>query len=81
MFELGEAAANEHQQIADYAASLVNTDVWLVGHNFSNTISSLKKFPNFKDLEYFLSEYPVKQKLLLIKGSRGMALERTIKFL
>lgn len=79
MFELGTEAEAEHQAIAKAAANLTNTEVLLVGENFFKTDTSLKKFKTFENVkDYLLNDIP-KQKTMLIKGSRGMALERILK--
>ena len=82
MFELGETAAVEHQAIADLAASMHFQDVFLIGENFKTTDTELKKFKSFKLVSKYLSENPLKENSsLLIKGSRGMALERLLELI
>jgi len=82
MFELGKTASSEHQYIADLALQLDLEKVYLVGENFHNTKTSFKKFKDYDAIASYLS----KEKLatnskVLIKGSRGMALERLLKLL
>ncbi len=81
MFELGDTAAREHQQIADLAANMHFTRVLLVGENFYKTTTDLPKFASFEQLATFLKEHPLVPGNLLIKGSRGMALERVLDVL
>jgi UDP-N-acetylmuramoyl-tripeptide--D-alanyl-D-alanine ligase len=81
MFELGNSAAWEHQKIADLAAEMNFDDVLLVGKNFFGTDSKLKKFESFDTLSAYLKEHKLKKGLVLIKGSRGMALERVLELL
>ncbi|MEJ1223060.1 UDP-N-acetylmuramoyl-tripeptide--D-alanyl-D-alanine ligase [Sediminicola sp. 1XM1-17] len=78
MFELGETAAKEHQFIADLAASSKFEKVYLIGENFYKTESDLQKFRTFDELAKHLKNNPPKQASILIKGSRGMALERIL---
>ena len=81
MFELGKEAQIEHQNIAQLAISLNIQNVILVGENFYRTeIESeiLKKYKNFDSLEMHFKISEVKDSTLLIKGSRGMALERIL---
>ena len=82
MFELGKTASSEHQYIADLALELDLEKVFLVGENFNNTKTSFKKFKDYEAIAAYLS----KEKLatncnILIKGSRGMALERLLDLL
>jgi UDP-N-acetylmuramoyl-tripeptide--D-alanyl-D-alanine ligase len=81
MFELGKSAALEHQKIADLAAQMKFDDVLLVGKNFFGTESRLKKFDSFDSLSAYLKDHKLKKGLVLIKGSRGMALERVLELL
>lgn len=80
MFELGNDAPKEHQHIANLAAKL-NIETLLVGNNFFTAETKLLKFPTFEDLKNHLEQHPVKNKTLLIKGSRGMALERVLQLI
>ncbi len=81
MFELGDAAANEHQSIADLAAQLSIDAIFLIGDNFNaikpltSKIICLKTISNLKQE---LEALHLKNSTLLIKGSRGMALERVL---
>jgi UDP-N-acetylmuramoyl-tripeptide--D-alanyl-D-alanine ligase len=82
MFEMGEYAALEHQKIADLALNLGFQNVFLIGENFAEVSSKFQKVNEFSDLEKVLKsfEFP-KGSEVLIKGSRGMALERILEFL
>ncbi|MBT9189767.1 UDP-N-acetylmuramoyl-tripeptide--D-alanyl-D-alanine ligase [Zobellia russellii] len=79
MFELGEIASVEHQNIADLAKELNFGEVILVGENFHKTNTSFKKYSTFAKLkDYLKDQQPNPKSLILIKGSRGMALERIL---
>ena len=78
MFELGPTAHQEHQTLADYIEKLGFDQVMLVGENFYGTRTKAKKFRSYTDLKEYLSDHPLKKGSLLIKGSRGMALERVL---
>jgi len=82
MFELGETARTEHQYIADLAFELDLEKVFLIGENFNTINTPFMKFKDFDTMAAYLS----KEKLplnsnILIKGSRGMALERLLELL
>jgi UDP-N-acetylmuramoyl-tripeptide--D-alanyl-D-alanine ligase len=79
MFELGESAKEEHQEIVELTKKMNFDQIIFVGENFYKTETSFIKLRNFDDLKSFL----LKNKLpsnssILIKGSRGMALERAL---
>jgi len=84
MFELGSEAENEHISIATYASSLNIDIVYLVGINFYKAKFESQKtawFKSFEALEQNLKSSKIKNSAILIKGSRGMALERILEFL
>lgn len=82
MFELGETAKIEHQHIADLASGLNLEKAYLIGENFNKTNTTLQKFRTYKDAATYLKDesFP-KDCSILIKGSRGMALERLLDLL
>ncbi len=84
MFELGKEAESEHQFIADYASHLNIDLIYLVGENFYKTSANSLKVKTFKAFEALKAELESKTPIeaaLLIKGSRGMALERVLDLL
>jgi UDP-N-acetylmuramoyl-tripeptide--D-alanyl-D-alanine ligase len=78
MFELGEDKIKEHNYIADLAISLSFEKVLFCGKIFSEALKdkNLNTFSSFTALKKYLKINPVKNAHVLIKGSRGMALER-----
>jgi UDP-N-acetylmuramoyl-tripeptide--D-alanyl-D-alanine ligase len=80
MFELGEEAKKEHQAIADFAESNFNNNIYLIGENFykTETQKTTHKYSCFEDLKSTLKDMDFNQSTILIKGSRGMALERIL---
>jgi UDP-N-acetylmuramoyl-tripeptide--D-alanyl-D-alanine ligase len=83
MLELGETSQSEHQIIADYIETQDFSSIFLVGPNFMNTIDSdkKKKFDNIELLTNYLKTQPIENKLILIKGSRGIHLEKILELL
>ena len=84
MFELGETSASEHQSISEYAQKIGFNEIFLVGEHFYTTESDNTKviqFRNFEELANHITSNPISESSLLIKGSRGMALERILEFL
>ena len=80
MLELGTEAIAEHQTIIDLLNKKQLTDYLLVGPIFSS-LQKEKSFITSKQAQAFLLTQPVKNKTILIKGSRGIALEEVVKAL
>ena len=83
MLELGEASDEEHQKIVDFIELQNFSEVYLVGPQFKKTITGNKKkeFDNAELLSNYLKTQPIENKLILIKGSRGIHLEKILKIL
>ena len=80
MFELGKYSEVEHNKIAQYAADSNIDEVFLIGSNFSKV--SIENIHIFTDYHEFIQSahlIETNQSTILIKGSRGMALERLIE--
>ena len=81
MFELGNAAATEHQVIANFAKNSNFAETYLVGSNFKKTDSDSNFIFKFRDTDHLiehLKDSEFSNCYFLIKGSRGMALERAL---
>ncbi|MDN3724767.1 UDP-N-acetylmuramoyl-tripeptide--D-alanyl-D-alanine ligase [Aequorivita sp. SDUM287046] len=84
MFELGHEAEKEHQNIVQFLEENPFGTVYLVGSNFFKTTSSashIKHFQDFATLQTTLEKNSPKKNTILIKASRGMALERVLQFI
>lgn len=81
MFELGKSAEEEHQFIVEYCKNYNIKEIYLVGENFfrcKTNANNMTKFKSFEDFKNELANKTLKHKTILIKGSRGMALERIL---
>ena len=83
MLELGETSGEEHQAIVDFIENQNFSNVFLVGPQFMNTSDKTKKekFDNVELLTNYLKTQPIENKFILIKGSRGIHLEKILEFL
>ncbi|MCW1147967.1 UDP-N-acetylmuramoyl-tripeptide--D-alanyl-D-alanine ligase [Flavobacterium lacisediminis] len=81
MFELGKESLIEHKKIIEILFNETNINTYFIGKDFySNRInnSHMNFFEDFETFSDFLKLNQPSNSLLLIKGSRGMALERIL---
>ncbi len=81
MFELGSESKSEHQNIVAFLEKNQIGKTYLIGHNFFETTTqdtSIVKLETFEGLKEIVETNPPKNSYLLIKASRGMALERIL---
>jgi UDP-N-acetylmuramoyl-tripeptide--D-alanyl-D-alanine ligase len=78
MLELGDKSEEEHMKILNILHSKAPEKVFLVGPVFKKVSekSGFKAFDNVDRLIDFLKSEPLKGKTILIKGSRGIRLEK-----
>ena len=81
MLELGEESHKEHQNILSLAKSLSFNEIITVGKHFKEINSSGKSFITSEELAEFLKNYTITSQNILLKGSRGIALEKIIEYL
>ncbi|RRO24056.1 UDP-N-acetylmuramoyl-tripeptide--D-alanyl-D-alanine ligase [Flavobacteriaceae bacterium 14752] len=83
MYELGKDKFKEHQQIAELAKNLNIEKVLFCGEIFNEALNSdeFTVYKNFEELKQYLEKHPIKKAHILIKASRGMALERLYELL
>lgn len=88
MFELGALAAEEHRQIAEKTTDMGASRIILIGKHFYevgqswNTPNSPVTFvPDLRAARSHLGDQPIKDSLVLLKGSRGIALEQLVELL
>jgi len=78
MLELGSFADEEHQKIVDLIETKNIEEILLIGPEFNKTktsTSGFKKFDNTNSAIPYLQKKNFQNKTILIKGSRGIALE------
>lgn len=80
MLELGEESAAEHQHILDFAKTCGFDNIITVGPNFKKINTNLA-FLNTSELADYLQSNPVTQENILLKASRGIALEKIIDYI
>lgn len=78
MFELGDYSTKEHQNIVDYCNTLKLDRCIFVGEAYNKT-SAIEKYENFESLKNQIKKSSFKNCYILIKGSRGMSLERLLE--
>ena len=83
MFELGKDSNHYHQEITNSLEKINDSTIYIVGEYFYNTKHSdrIKSFSSTKELINNLSKTNVSDYSILIKGSRGMQLEKIIEFI
>ncbi|MGO3182700.1 MAG: UDP-N-acetylmuramoyl-tripeptide--D-alanyl-D-alanine ligase [Aequorivita sp.] len=84
MFELGQESEAEHQNIVNFLSEDEFGKVFLVGSNFyktANKASHITQFETFGKLKTTIEKDTPTNARILIKGSRGMALERILDLL
>ena len=83
MFELGKDSNYYHQEITNSLEKINDSTIYIVGEYFCNTKHSnrIKSFSSTKELINNLSKTNVSNYSILIKGSRGMQLEKIIEFI
>ncbi len=84
MYELGEESLSEHKTIVDFLNNNSSFECHFVGKDFyANNIQkrNFHFYNTFEDFAKYLESARFENKIMLIKGSRGMALERTLEYL
>ena len=84
MFELGNESLSEHKKVIDLLENQSEIKTYFIGKDFyANKLNSnhITFFEDFNSFANFLRERKPTNSLLLIKGSRGMALEKSLELL
>ncbi|KQO34653.1 UDP-N-acetylmuramoyl-tripeptide--D-alanyl-D-alanine ligase [Flavobacterium sp. Leaf82] len=84
MFELGNESSKEHKLIVDSLVNQNKAGCYLIGKSFyenKTDKNNIQFFETFDDFVAFVKTIHFNENTILIKGSRGMALERTLEFI
>ncbi len=83
MFELGNESLTEHKNLIALAENQDNINFHFIGKAFyanKTKVTNCFFYETFESLSDYLMKHKIKNSTILIKGSRGMALERTLEF-
>jgi UDP-N-acetylmuramoyl-tripeptide--D-alanyl-D-alanine ligase len=78
MLELGKYSKKEHQEIISLCKSL-NLSCYFIGEEFQKVNNGA--FKNRQDFEEQIQKETIKGKTILLKGSRGIGLEKLVEYL
>lgn len=83
MLELGQYSMEEHKKIISFLLNHKDINALLVGENFSLAAKgySIRSFADTAFLLDYLESNSIKDNFVLLKGSRGIALEKAFKLL
>ena len=84
MFELGQESDFEHKAIVTLLLNAANITCYFLGEKFFANRTDKNNFHFYETFETFknhLQTIKIENSSILIKGSRGMALERTLDFI
>lgn len=79
MLELGKYSPEEHAAIAQLATTLEFDELYFVGDEFSKYYPQGKVFEKVEDLNEYLRANHIKSEYILIKGSRGIKMEKALE--
>ncbi|HPI44297.1 MAG TPA: cyanophycin synthetase, partial [Tenuifilaceae bacterium] len=81
MLELGEYSEVEHKRIVELLVSLGFQDVFLVGDGFRSVHDKYLFFSNSDECMDYLKNHSISGCTILLKGSRGVRLEKLMELL
>ncbi len=88
MLELGEWSTAEHKTVIELAARNPRAELLLVGGEFARAYAALPEkpervtlCPSREELIHLLQADPVREALVLVKGSHGIGLEKVLNLL
>ena len=84
MFELGIESSDEHKKLIEFCFNQEDTTFHFIGKDFfahKNSNINMNFYETFESFQSEFSNQKNENSFILIKGSRGMSLERTIDIL
>ncbi|PWA03930.1 UDP-N-acetylmuramoyl-tripeptide--D-alanyl-D-alanine ligase [Flavobacterium psychrotolerans] len=84
MFELGEQSVKEHKEVVNLLLNEEKINCYFVGKDFYYNKIEKSNFHFYETFDAFSKDLilgQLKNTMILIKGSRGMALERTLELI
>ncbi len=84
MYEVGESSLEEHQKLVQMLSNSDIRTAYLIGDQFSKILiddENIYQYKNIEDFRINMDRSKLKQAMILIKASRGMALERVLDFI
>ena len=81
MRELGEYSRLEHQNIVNMLAERKADMVFLVGEEYLQTTSPYPVFVTVEELHAYLEQHPLRDRYILLKGSRSTKMETLLDIL
>lgn len=81
MLELGEESEKEHYELLKLANTLNFDEIITVGKYFKNANPSELAFGNSEELKNYLIENKISSQNILLKASRGIALEKILDYI
>ena len=84
MFELGIESSEEHRKLIEFCFNNEKITFYFIGKDFfnhKNSNSNMHFYESFEMFQSAFSSIKTENSFLLIKGSRGMSLERTLEIL
>ncbi len=79
MLELGDYSEIEHKRVAELVKSLGFSLVILIGKNFEQESMGCLFFKDSELCSQYLIEHPIQNAFILLKGSRGVKLEKVME--
>lgn len=84
MFELGIESSEEHKRLVEFCKNQTEINFYFIGNDFfnhKNSNTNMNFYETFESFKTNFTKIKTENSFLLIKGSRGMSLERILDVL